>query len=90
MQNPPKALEARSAQEGLVLSEAQLAGLEKAQADNEARRGVSRLPRRAGSFYAGTLKGGGRIYQQTFLDTFSPPPPSGLFNARDASLRANA
>lgn len=70
-----KALENKVAQDGLILTEAQVAALEKKQQDDEACGEIETAhPGYLGSqdtFYVGNLKGVGRIYQQTFVDTYS-------------------
>jgi transposase InsO family protein len=70
-----KALEEKVAQEGIILTESQVTALERKKYDDEACGEIETAhPGYLGSqdtFYVGTLKGVGRIYQQTFIDTYS-------------------
>ena len=70
-----KALEDKVAKEGIILSDEQVAALEKKKQDDEVSGEIeTHHPGYLGSqdtFYVGNLKGVGRIYQQTFVDTYS-------------------
>lgn len=70
-----KALENKVATEGYILTEAQVSALEKKKDDDIACGEIETVhPGYLGSqdtFYVGTFKGVGRVYQQTFVDTYS-------------------
>ena len=70
-----KALEEKVANDGIILNDAQVAALEKKKHDDEVCGEIETAhPGYLGSqdtFYVGNLKGVGRIYQQTFVDTYS-------------------
>lgn len=81
-----RALEAKVAAEGLVLTEAQVIALERQQTLNEAHGEIeTEHPGYLGSqdtYYVGTIKGIGRIYQQTFVDTYSKVAACKLYTTK--------
>jgi transposase InsO family protein len=88
-----KALEAKSAQDGMVLTESQLIALEKAKDGKEAHGEIeTECPGYLGSqdtYYVGTIKGVGRIYQQTFIDTYSRVGMAKLYTEKTALTAAD-
>jgi transposase InsO family protein len=88
-----KALEAKSAQENLILTEEQLRALERAKIEKEAHGEIeTEHPGYLGSqdtFYVGTLKGVGRIYQQTFIDTYTKVAIVKLYDRKNALVAAD-
>ena len=80
------ALEKHVAETGAVLTEAQVQALEKKQDDDVAHGEIETAhPGYLGSqdtFYVGTIKGVGRIYQQTFVDTYSKWAAAKLYTTK--------
>lgn len=80
------ALEKHVAQTGDVLTEAQVAALERKQDDDVSHGEIETAhPGYLGSqdtFYVGTMKGVGRIYQQTFVDTYSKWATAKLYTTK--------
>jgi len=88
-----KALEAKSAQDGLVYTEAQIAALEKSKQEKESHGEIeTEHPGYLGAqdtYYVGTIKGVGRIYQQTFIDTYSKVAFAKLYDRKNALVAAD-
>lgn len=88
-----KALEEKVAREGGVLTESQLVALENAQQEKEAHGEIETAhPGYLGAqdtFYVGHIKGVGRIYQQTFIDTYSKVAICKLHTAKNGLTAAD-
>jgi transposase InsO family protein len=88
------ALEAKVAQDGLILTEAQLVALERKKEKQESFGEIeTEHPGYLGSqdtYYVGNIKGVGRIYQQTFIDTYSKVAFAKLYDRKNALTAADA
>ena len=82
-----------AADESLILTEAQVQAVERAKVQREAEGEIeTEHPGYLGSqdtYYVGTIKGIGRIYQQTFVDTYSKVAIVKLYTAKSALMAAD-
>jgi transposase InsO family protein len=87
------ALSAKVAQDGIILSEDQLRALERAREEKEAQGEIeTEHPGYLGcqdTYYVGNLKGVGRIYQQTFIDSYSKVTLVKLYDRKHAITAAD-
>ena len=87
------ALSAKVAQEGRILTEAQLQALERAREEKQAHGEIeTEHPGYLGAqdtYYVGNLKGVGRIYQQTFIDTYTKVAVAKLYDRKNALTAAD-
>lgn len=88
-----KALSAKVAQDGLILTEDQVRALEKAKQEKEAHGEIeTEHPGYLGAqdtYYVGNIKGVGRIYQQSFIDTYSKVALVKLYDRKNALTAAD-
>jgi len=88
-----KVLEEKSASEGLILTEDQVAALEKAKEEKQAYGEIeTHHPGYLGAqdtYYVGSIKGVGRIYQQTFIDTYTKVAFAKLYDRKGALVAAD-
>jgi transposase InsO family protein len=88
-----KALEAKVAQDGLILTEAQLSALERKREKKEAIGEIeTEHPGYLGAqdtYYVGNIKGVGRIYQQTFIDTYTRVAFAKVYDRKTAITAAD-
>jgi transposase InsO family protein len=87
------ALSAKVAQDGIILTEDQVRALERAREEKEAHGEIeTEHPGYLGcqdTYYVGNIKGVGRIYQQTFIDSYSKVTLVKLYDRKHALTAAD-
>jgi len=87
-----KALEAKMSQENLILTESQLRALERSKDEKEAHGEIETehpgYLLAQDTYYVGTIKGVGRIYQQTAIDTYTKVGFTKLYDRKNALVAA--
>ncbi len=88
-----KGLEAKVAQEGLVLTDSQVAALERKKEEQESKGEIeTHHPGYLGAqdtYYVGYIKGVGKIYQQTFIDTYTKVGFGKLYDRKNALVASD-
>ncbi len=88
-----KSLEEKSAKENFILTESQVQALENAKEEKIAHGEIETLfPGYLGSqdtYFVGTVKGIGKIYQQTYIDTYAKVAFCKLYDRKNALIAAD-
>ncbi|HEY6083094.1 MAG TPA: IS481 family transposase [Chitinophagaceae bacterium] len=88
-----KALEAKVAQDGLILTGSQVAALERKKQEQESKGEIETYhPGYLGAqdtYYVGYIKGVGKIYQQTFIDTYTKVAFGKVYDRKNALVSAD-
>ncbi|MCA9860938.1 MAG: transposase, partial [Thermomicrobiales bacterium] len=93
LKHHPAALEKKVDADGIILTESQVQALERKRHDDESSGEIETehpgYLESQDTFYVGTIKGVGRIYQQTFVDTYSKVAFAKLYTQKTAITAAD-